>query len=90
MYVYFQAYEREAESTQPLGVFLSFFRGQEKVYEIPFTVTEGLDPKSKALPVKLSVPLTSLSDGDYVCQITVIDPTASKVAFWQSPVKMVP
>jgi hypothetical protein len=90
MYVYLQAYEREAESTQPLGVFVSFFRGQEKVYEMQFTVAEGMDQKSKALPVKLSVPLTSLSDGEYVCQISVIDPTVSKAAFWQSPVKIVP
>jgi hypothetical protein len=44
MYVYFQAYEREAESTQPLGVFVTFFRGQEKVYEMPFTLADGMDP----------------------------------------------
>jgi hypothetical protein len=36
------------------------------------------------------VPLNALADGEYVCQITVLDPSAQKVAFWQAPVKIVP
>jgi VWFA-related protein len=90
LYVYLQAYEREADTTQPLGIFVTLFRGQERVFEAPFTVTGGLDSKSKAVPLKLSVQLTSLRDGEYVCQVTVIEPTTKKVAFWQAPVKLVP
>jgi VWFA-related protein len=90
LYVYLQAYEREVDTTQPLGVFITFFQGKERVFEAPFTVTDGLDSKSKAVPLKLSVPLTSLGDGEYVCQVTVIEPTTKKVAFWQAPVRLVP
>jgi VWFA-related protein len=91
MLVYLQAYEREAKSTEPLAVFVSFFRGAEKVQEVrPFTVSTGMDPKSKAVPLKLSIPISSLTDGEYSCQITVIDPTTQKAAFWQTPVRIVP
>jgi hypothetical protein len=71
-------------------VFVTFFRGAERILDLPFTVTEGMDPKSKALPLKLSVSLESLQGGEYVCQITVIDPATKKAAFWQAPVKVVP
>jgi VWFA-related protein len=89
LYIYLQAYEREADTTQPLGVFVTFFRGQKRIFEAPFTVTDGLDSKSKAVPLKLSIPLTSLAAGEYVCQVTVIEPTTKKVAFWQAPVRLV-
>jgi VWFA-related protein len=90
LYVYLQAYEREATATQPLVVFATFFRGAERAFETkPVTVAEGMDPKSKALPLKLTIPLGTLENGDYVCQITVLDPTTQKAAFWQTPIKIV-
>jgi hypothetical protein len=42
------------------------------------------------VPVKLVVPLEDLANGEYVCQITVLDSTGQKAAFWQSAVKIVP
>jgi hypothetical protein len=42
MYVYLQAYEPAATSTQPLVAFVTFYRGQSKVFETPpRSVTEG-------------------------------------------------
>jgi VWFA-related protein len=91
LYVYLQAYERDAVVMQPLVVYATFFRGDERAFETrPFTVTEGMDPKSKAVPLKLTIPLEGLAAGEYVCQITVLDPTTQKVAFWQAPVRIVP
>jgi len=91
LYVYLQAYEREATTTQPLVVFATFFRSSERAFETkPITVTEGMDPKSKSVPLKLTVPLGALAVGEYLCQITVLDPTTQKAAFWQTPVKIVP
>jgi hypothetical protein len=49
-----------------------------------------MDAKSKAVPVKLTIPLGSLAIGDYLCQITVLDSTGQKAAFWQAPLKIVP
>jgi len=90
MLVYLQAYEREMVVQQPIAVFVSFYRGEEKVFETPpFAVTEGMNPKSKAVPLKLTVPLTDLPAGTYVCQVTVLEPSGKKVAFWQAPVKIV-
>jgi VWFA-related protein len=90
LYVYLQAYERDAGATQPLVVYATFFRGTERAFDTkPVTVTEGMDPKSKAVPLKLTIPLGDLANGDYVCQITVLDPTTQKAAFWQAPVKIV-
>jgi hypothetical protein len=91
LYVYLQAYEREATATQPLVAYATFFRATERVLDTrPAIVTEGMDPKSKAVPVKLVVPLEDLANGEYVCQITVLDSTGQKAAFWQSAVKIVP
>src|SRR6185295_15201169 len=52
MYVYLQAYERNATTTQPIVAFVTFYRGQTKAFETtPLRVVEGLDAKSKALPL---------------------------------------
>ena len=90
MYVYLQAYERNATTTQPLVAFVTFYRGQTKAFETtPLQVVDGLDPKSKALPLKFSLSLSKLPVGEYNCQVTVLDPMGQKVAFWQSPVMLV-
>jgi VWFA-related protein len=91
MYVYLQAYERAATTTQPLVAFVTFYRGQVKAFETtPLPVTDGLDPKSKAVPLRFSLSLNKLPPGRYNCQVTVVDPSAQKAAFWQSPVVLVP
>ena len=91
MYVYLQAYEPTAETTQPLVASVSFIRGRVKTFETaPLEITEGLDGKSKALPLKFSVPLNKLAPGKYTCQVSVLDPTARKFAFWRAPVVVVP
>jgi VWFA-related protein len=90
MYVYLQAYERNATTTLPLVVFVAFYRGQEKVFEsTPFSVTQGMDVKSKAVPLKVTVPLSGVPPGEYTCQVTVLDATTQKVAFWQASVFVV-
>lgn len=91
LYVYLQAYERGATTTQPLVAFVSFYRGEEKVLETaPLTVTDGLDPRSKAVPLRLSLPLQSLPPGQYECQVTVLDPAGRKAAFWRAQVVVIP
>jgi len=91
MYVYLQAYERAATSTQPLVAFVTFYRGQTKAFETPpLPVTEGLDAKSKAVPLRFAIALDKLQAGSYDCQVSVVDPTNQKVNFWQSQVMLVP
>jgi hypothetical protein len=91
MYVYLQAYERTATTTQPLVAYVTFFKGSTKVMETPpVKVTEGMDPKSHMLPVKLAFPLGQLKPGEYNCQVTVLDPISQKAAFWQRPIQVIP
>ena len=68
-----------AETTQPLVATVSFIRGKVKAFETaPLQVTEGLDAKSKAVPLKFDVPLGKLLPGRYTCQVNVYDPTGQK------------
>jgi VWFA-related protein len=91
LYVYLQAYQRDATTMHPLAAVVTFLKGEEIVMESPaFMVTDGMDPKSKAVPLKLTLPLDGLAPGEYICQVTVLDPTVQKAAFWQAPVKIVP
>ena len=91
MYVYLQAYEKGATTAEPLIAYVSFFQGPVKVMETPpIKVTEGLDPKSHMLPVKISFPLGKLKPGEYMCELTVLDPAARKTAFWQALVMVIP
>jgi VWFA-related protein len=91
LYVYLQAYERDATTMHPLAAVVTLLKGEEVVFESPaYTVTEGMDPKSKAVPFKLSIPLGTVEPGEYVFQINVLDPTVQKAAFWQAPIKIVP
>ncbi len=91
MYIYLQAYERGATTMQPLVAFVTFYRGQVKAFETPpLAVTEGMDPKSKAVPLKFSLALSKLTPGEYNCQVTVLDPGSQKAAFWSAPVMLVP
>ena len=91
MYVYLEAYEPNAEKTEPIMATVSFYRGKVKTFETaPLEVTEGLNPKSKALAVKFSVPLDKLQPGRYTCQVSVLDPAAGKFAFWRAPMVMAP
>jgi VWFA-related protein len=90
MYVYLQAYQRAATTTQPLVSFVTFYKGQVKVFETaPVPVTEGLDPKTKAVPLRFNLSLDKLPAGEYNCQVTVLDTGAQKATFWQAPVMLV-
>ena len=71
--------------------FVTFYRGQTKAFETaPLPVTDGLDPKSKAVPLRFNLALEKLPPGEYNCQVTVLDTDGQKAAFWQAPVMLVP
>jgi hypothetical protein len=91
MNVYLQAYERTATTTtQPLVAFVSFYQGDVKAFETaPIPVVDGLNERSKAVPIRISVPLQSLRPGRYDCQVTVLEPASQKIAFWRAPVVIV-
>jgi VWFA-related protein len=88
--IYLQAYQRNATTTEPMVAFVSFYRGDVKVYEAPpLAVTDGLDARSKAVPVRLTVPLRDLPMGRYDCQVSLLSPGSEKVAFSRTPIVVV-
>ena len=91
MYVYLQAYEHYAANPHPLVALVTFYRGQVKVFETPLLqFAEGSDLESKALHLRFSLSLSRLPPGEYICQVTVLDPILQKATFWQAPVMIIP
>ncbi len=91
MYIYLQAYQREARNTQPLSASVAFYQGQAKAWETaPILVTQGLDLKSKGVPLSLSISLADLKPGEFTCQVTVSSPITQKTTVWQAPIVIEP
>jgi VWFA-related protein len=91
MYVYLEAYQPEAASTQLMVATLAFYRGKVKAFEsLPLRIADGLNAKSKAVPVSFSVPLSMLEPGRYKCQVTVLNPSAQSFAVWRSNIVLLP
>ena len=90
-HVFLQAYQRAATATQPLVASVSFFKDGAKVYETaPQAVVEGLDPKTKAVPLQFTISLEGFPTGRYDCQVSVLDPTSAKATFWRAPIVIIP
>jgi VWFA-related protein len=91
IYVYLQAYEPDAPDFQPMIAFVTFYRAQTKAFETqPTLVQGGLNTRLKTIPLSFSIATGQLAPGEYDCQVTVLDPTAHKAAFWRAPVVLVP
>jgi VWFA-related protein len=91
LYVYLQAYEQGVTSVQPLIAFVSFYQGQTKVFETqPMETASAMNNSLKTMPLRFSIGLSHLPAGDYNCQVTVLNPTGQKSAFWQAPITLVP
>ena len=91
MYVYLQAYEQGVSAAQPLVAFVSLYREQTKTFETqPMEMTSGLNNRLQTMPFSFSIPMSQVPPGEYDCQISVLDPTGKKAAFWQAQVKVIP
>jgi VWFA-related protein len=91
LYVYLEAYQPAAQKTQLMVASVSFFRGRVKAFETaPLKIADGLNAKSKAVPVSFSVPLAKLPPGKYTCQVSVVEPSAQKFAVWRSNMVLLP
>ncbi len=91
MYVYLQAYQQGDQQANPLLAYVSFFKGGEKALETaPVEVTEGSANRLKTMGLRFSIPLEALAQGEYDCQVTVVDSSGRKIGNWSAPVMMVP
>jgi VWFA-related protein len=86
LFVFLQSYERDATTQRLLVAFVTFYLDGAKTFETePLAVADGWNPKSKAVPIRFSIPLESLKPGSYDFQVTVLDPSSSRAAFWRTP-----
>jgi len=88
MYFYLQTYQQDSETVKPM---FAFYRGQDKVFETsPLGSVDAMTNRLKTIPLQLQFPLDKLEAGEYLCQVTVLDPKGEKAGFWQAPVMLVP
>ena len=78
-------------TVKPLIAYVSFYQGQTKVFETqPEEVSPNPNSKLQIAPLNFTVDLSQLAPGKYDCQVTVLDPTGEKGAYWQAPIMLVP
>jgi VWFA-related protein len=77
-------------TVQPLIAFVSFFQNGTKVFETqPQEVQPQPNTKLQIVPLNFTIDLSALAAGKYDCQVTVLDPSGGKGAFWQAPIMLV-
>ncbi|HEY0760554.1 MAG TPA: VWA domain-containing protein [Acidisarcina sp.] len=92
IFVYLQAYEQAASAGRPLVAFVSFYRGESKIYETPAkaVLPSGATGRLGTAALDFNIDLSQLPPGEYNCQVTVLDPAGVKATFWQAPILLVP
>jgi len=91
LFVFLESYQRAETTAQPVAAFVTLYRGDQKALETaPLAVTAEPDARSKAVPLRFSVPLEGVGVGRYDCQVSVLFPGAQKATFWRAPIVVVP
>jgi VWFA-related protein len=91
LYVYLQAYQQGEEAAQPLLAYVSFFRDGRKALETaPVEVVDAAANRLRTMAMRFSLPMEKLEEGEYQCQVSVLDATRKKAAFWQAGIMIVP
>ncbi len=76
-----------APSVQPLVAFVSLYSGGKEVLKTPpIAVAPNAATRLGITPLSFDLPVNGLAPGEYECQVTVLDPAASKAAFWRAPI----
>jgi hypothetical protein len=103
IHVFFQAY-KPAEpntatpapsappgpNTQPVFAFVALYQGGKKLYETPpQSITPSTTSRLGTMGLSFDLGVDSLPRGSYDCQVTVIDPSTQKAAFWRASILLV-
>ena len=98
IYVYLQAYKPPAApsssapnaaqpAAQPLMAFVTLYNnGAEALRTQPIAVAPNAATRLGITPLNFDVSAAKLKPGQYECQVTVLDPSTGKAAFWRAPV----
>ena len=79
-----------AKPTAPLIAFVTLYSGDKKAFEsAPIAVTPMADSRLGIVPLSFKIGLSDLAAGEYQCQVSVLDPSGHRVAFWVNPIMLV-
>ncbi|MGD0739275.1 MAG: VWA domain-containing protein [Terracidiphilus sp.] len=103
IHVFFQAYKPAAATTtpapaatppaadtQPFFAFVTLYQGGKKLYETPpQSVVPSATTRLGTMGLNFDLGVDNLPRGSYDCQVTVIDPSTQKAAFWRASILLV-
>ncbi len=100
MYVFVQAYagapagtppaSTPAPAAPPLFAIVSLYQGNKKAFEsTPISASPMTGSRLGTVPLSFQISLGGLTPGEYQCQISVLDPSGHRVAFWVNPIMLV-
>jgi VWFA-related protein len=94
MYVYLQAYEPQStgapQNAKSLIAYVSLYSGGTEVFKTaPVAVEPNAATRLGVTPLSFDFGIQRLAAGPYDCQVTVLDPSTSKAAFWRAPILLV-
>jgi VWFA-related protein len=103
IYVYFQAYKQQPAQTQaaasptpapnsqqPLFAFVSLYQSGKKLFETPpKSIAPSVTSRLGTMPLTFELGVDTLPRGEYDCQVTILDPSTQKAAFWHAPILLV-
>ena len=70
--------------------FVSLYRNGSKVMDGQAVQATTLsENKLGVAPIDLKLPLQGVEAGEYQCEVTVLDPTRDRAAFWQGQLAIV-
>jgi VWFA-related protein len=97
IHVFLQAYKPApattppAADTRPLFAFVTLYEGGKKLYETPpQSIVPSATSRLGTMALSFDLGVDSLPRGSYDCQVTVIDPSTQKAAFWRAAITLVP
>lgn len=90
LYVFLQAYQGAA-AISPLVASVSLYRDGKHIVSAP-PIAVRAEPGSRlgVVPINLQLSLHQLASGEYSCQVSILDPAGSRVAFWSAPILLLP
>jgi VWFA-related protein len=104
LYVYLQSYKKdppppsgakqtpfsEGKTSNPYFAYVSLYQNQKLIYgSAPISVSAKSDTRLGVIPISFQIGLGSLAPGKYLCEVTVLDTTGYRAAFWQGPFMLV-
>lgn len=86
LFFYLQVYQSET----PMA-YVTFYRDKAMLFEsVPVVPADSLQEPLRGHVLRFRIHLKQFDPGEYVCQVTIVDPARGRARFWQSPVVITP